>query len=335
MSRPTESPTSLNDHRLFRRRLHRWFDVHERDLPWRRTRDPYAILVSEFMLQQTQVATVIPYYERWLERFPDFATLARAKEADVLHAWQGLGYYARARHLQAAAKFVRQNHRGRLPADPARIAQLPGVGRYTAGAIASFAFDLPEPIVEANIARLLARLTNYQAPIDTSAGRAHLWTTARALLPRARSCAHNSALMELGALVCRPRQPRCGECPVRPFCRAQDPALLPLKSKKPATVRLRESHAFTRGEKGVLLEQSRARWRGMWILPRLSRVPQRAPLLQLDFPFTHHRVTLAVFKKPEPVAPNENQKWFSLRALDRLPVPTPHRRALAQLLSRN
>ena len=213
-------------------------------LPWRRTRDPYAILVSEFMLQQTQVATVIPFYERWLQRFPDFSALAQAKESDVLHAWQGLGYYARARNLHAAAKFVRANLGGQLPASTPRIAQLPGVGRYTAGAIASFAFDLPEPIVEANIGRVLARLTNWQAPIDSTAGSAHLWQAATALLPRKGARAHNSALMDLGALVCVPRQPRCGECPVRSYCRAEGPEFLPVKRKRPRTVALFEPHDF-------------------------------------------------------------------------------------------
>ena len=225
MSRRAESTGSRSDHRQFRRSLHRWFRLRGRDLPWRRTHDPYAILVSEFMLQQTQVATVISYYQRWLDRFPDFAALARAKESDVLHAWQGLGYYARARHLHAAGKFVRENFGGELPADVARIAQLPGVGRYTAGAIASFAFDLPEPIVDANIARVLARLTNWEIPIDTSVGRAHLWQTATALLPTTGVREHNSALMDLGAMICLPRQPRCAECPVRSFCRAERPAI--------------------------------------------------------------------------------------------------------------
>ena len=187
------------------------------------------------MLQQTQVATVISYYQRWLDRFPDFAALARAKESDVLHAWQGLGYYARARHLHATGKLVRENFGGELPADVARIAQLPGIGRYSAGAIASFAFDLPEPIVDANIARVLARLTNWEIPIDTSVGRAHLWQTATALLPTTGVREHNSALMDLGAMICLPRQPRCAECPVRSFCRAQRPAILPAKRKRPAT----------------------------------------------------------------------------------------------------
>jgi A/G-specific adenine glycosylase len=323
----------LPDHRQFRRSLQRWFRLWGRDLPWRRTRDPYAILVSEFMLQQTQVATVISYYQRWLDRFPDFAALARARESDVLHAWQGLGYYARARHLHAAGKFVGENFGGELPADPARIAQLPGVGRYTAGAVASFAFDRPEPIVDANIARVLARLTNWETSIDTAAGQAHLWETAASLVPNKGAREHNSALMDLGAMICLPQQPRCGDCPVRRFCRAEEPALLPRKKKRPPAVRLTERHAFSLQRNRVLLEQSRARWHGMWILPRLAAAPRRRPVLQLDFPFTHHRVTLCVFAHPLPAIPNEHQQWFPLRSLDRLPVATPHRRALAQLLS--
>ena len=318
--------------RAFRSALQRWYAVHGRDLPWRRTRDPYAILVSEFMLQQTQVATVLPYYHRWLARFPDFASLARADESSVLHAWQGLGYYSRARRLHAAARAVMQNFGGELPTAIAEIARLPGVGRYTAGALASFAFDRPEPVVEANIARLLARLTNCQIPIDSTAGRARLWQTATALVPATGAHQHNSALMDLGALLCLPRQPRCGECPVRGFCLARNPALLPIKKKRPATVRLSEPHAFMRRHGRVLLEQSRDRWRGLWILPRLSAMPRRPPLLRLDFPFTHHQITLAVFARTGPGVPNDNQQWFPLGALDRLPVPSPHRRALAQLL---
>ncbi|MBA3649906.1 MAG: A/G-specific adenine glycosylase [Chthoniobacterales bacterium] len=333
MPGPVDPSETSPDPRPFRRSLQRWFRRRGRDLPWRRTRDPYAILVSEIMLQQTQVATVIPYYERWLARFPDFAALARAKESEVLHAWQGLGYYARARHLHAAAKFVRQNFRGQLPRAAAEIARLPGVGRYTAGAIASFAFDLPAPVVEANIARVLARLTNWQAPIDSSAGQAHLWQTAASLLPRRGAREHNSALMDLGALVCVPRQPRCGKCPVRRFCQAEQPDLLPVKRKRPRTVALFEPHAFTRRSNRILLEQSSDRWRGMWILPRLARLPKEDPLLKIDFTFTHHRVTLAVFDGPQTYQPNKKQRWFPRQALARLPLPSPHRRALALLLA--
>ncbi len=331
MPRPIESETPL-DSRQFRRSLQRWFRLRGRDLPWRRTRDPYAVLVSEFMLQQTQVATVIPFYERWLKRFPNFTALARAKEADVLHAWQGLGYYARARNLHAAAKFVRANFGGQLPASATSIAQLPGVGRYTAGAIASFAFDLPEAIVEANIGRVLARLTNWQTPIDSTAGSNHLWQVATALLPRHGGCAHNSALMDLGAIVCLPRRPLCGACPVQRFCRAEQPELLPMKRKRPPTVILFEPHIFAWRRNRVLLEQSSDRWRGMWILPRLVRNPSKDPLLKIDFPFTHHRVTLAVFAGLETERPNDKQRWFSRQAIERLPLPSPHRRALVQLL---
>ena len=333
MSRPAETSAPLSDPRSFRRSLQGWFRLRGRDLPWRRTRDPYAILVSEFMLQQTQVATVIPYYERWLTRFPDFAALAHARESDVLHAWQGLGYYARARNLHAAARFVRDNFGGQLPAAATAIAQLPGVGRYTSGAIAAFAFDLPEPIVEANISRVLARLTNWHTPIDSTAGQAHLWQAANLLLPRKGARAHNSALMDLGALICVPRQPRCGACPVRRFCRAEQPALLPRKRQRPRTVALFEPHAFARRQNRVLLEQSRERWRGMWILPRLASRPKEDPLLKIDFPFTHHRITLAVFAGPAANQPNDKQRWFTRQALERLPLPSPHRRALALLFA--
>jgi A/G-specific adenine glycosylase len=333
MSPRAESSESFPEQPRFRRSLQRWFRLEGRDLPWRRTHDPYAILVSEFMLQQTQVATVIPYYQRWLERFPDFAALAQAKEPDVLHAWQGLGYYARARNLHATGKFVRENWLGQLPPDAARIAQLPGVGRYTAGAIASFAFNQSVPIVEANIGRVLARLTNMEIPIDTSAGRARLWQSATALLPDKGAREHNSALMDLGALVCLPRQPRCGECPVLRFCRAEQPASLPIKRKRPRTIQLTEMHTFVRRRNRVLLEQSDKRWRGMWMLPRLPLTPRKAPLLRIDFPFTHHHITLAVFAGPAVNPPNDKQRWFPRRALDGLPLPSPHRRALALLLS--
>jgi A/G-specific adenine glycosylase len=324
---------SSQDRQTFRRRLLRWFASEGRDLPWRRTRDPYAILVSEMMLQQTQVATVLPYFERWLKRFPNMATLARAREMDVLKAWQGLGYYTRARNLHAAAKQVVRDFAGELPSEREMLASLPGVGRYTAGAIATFAFDRSQPIVEANIGRVLSRLTNSEIPIDTVAGRDFLWHTARELLPPKKARLHNSALMDLGATICRPRRPLCSSCPVRSFCRAENPALLPRKKKPPRTIHLVESHAFTRERNHILLEHSRERWRGMWILPRLSRLPKRAPLLRLDFPFTHHRITLAVFAMREAALPNDHHQWFPLPALPRLPLPTPHRRALSKLLS--
>ena len=185
------------------------------------------------MLQQTQVATVRDYYARWLVRFPDFNALAAASEADVLHVWQGLGYYARARNLHRAAQEVAANYGGKLPDDLAAIAALPGVGRYTAGAVASFAFDRATPIIDANIARVLARLLNLQEPIDTTRGSEILWKTAEELLPARGGRMHNSALMELGALICTPRSPQCLICPVREHCRAKNPETLPKKKAAP------------------------------------------------------------------------------------------------------
>ena len=211
--------TALSRARL-RSKLVAWFGKAARDLPWRRTRDPYAILVSEVMLQQTQVATVIPFYERWLARFPDFGALASADESEVLSVWQGLGYYSRARNLHRAAKTVVAAHGGEMPRDPMFIRALPGIGRYTAGAVASFAFDLPEPLVDANVARVLARLLDLHTPIDSTAGQAALWSAAIALVPQKGARTFNSALMELGALVCAPRTPQCLLCPIRTHCAA-------------------------------------------------------------------------------------------------------------------
>ncbi|MFZ1220300.1 MAG: A/G-specific adenine glycosylase, partial [Chthoniobacterales bacterium] len=317
----------------FRRALLSWYRKNGRDLPWRRTTDPYAILVSEFMLQQTQVATAIPYYNEWLRRFPDFASLAAASEQDVLHAWQGLGYYARARNLRAAAIAVMEEHAGVFPRSPAATRELPGIGRYSANAIATFAFDQSVPIVEANIARVIARLFDLQAPIDTNAGRESLWTLATQLLPQRLAGRHNSALMELGALVCGVR-PKCEACPVREFCCATNASDLPRKSARP-TLQLRtEHHRFVLERRRLLLEQSADRWRGMWILPRLAAPPKTGKPVHLsDFPFTHHRITLAIYSEANGKKETASQRWFRLRELESIPLPSPHRRALNEILT--
>jgi A/G-specific adenine glycosylase len=320
-------------HTAFRRSLLAWYRKNARDLPWRRTTDPYPILVSEFMLQQTQVATVIPYYNEWMHRFPDFAAVAAASERDVLHAWQGLGYYRRARNLRASTRAILQKHGGVFPNSPASIRELPGVGRYTANAIATFAFDQTVPIVEANIARVLARLFDLQTPIDSSAGREWLWSSASRLLPRAGAGEHNSALMELGALVCGAR-PKCGHCPVKRFCRTTDPSALPRKKpRRPLELRT-ENHSFVMRRGRVLLEQSTDRWRGMWILPRLSGMPAtQKPQHRSEFPFTHHRITLAIYNRNRAAKQARSLRWFAVRDLSSIPVPSPHRRALTDLLA--
>ena len=318
----------------FRRSLLNWYRHNARDLPWRRTTDPYAILVSEFMLQQTQVATVIPYYEKWLRRFPDFATLAAASENDVLHAWQGLGYYARARNLRATAIAVMEKHAGVFPTDLVSIQELPGIGRYTVNAIATFAYDQSVPIVEANIARVLSRLGDLQTPIDTSAGREQLWSAASQLLPRRNAGQHNSALMELGALVCGVR-PKCEICPAKVFCRATEPGILPRKKARPRLELRTEHHGFALRRRRVLLEQSEDRWRGMWILPRLTSRPATSQLVhRLEFPFTHHRITLAVYAHESAAKEkNQRQRWFPVSELRLIPVPSPHRRAINEILA--
>jgi A/G-specific adenine glycosylase len=312
-----------------------WFRRNGRKLPWRETRDPYAILVSEFMLHQTQVAAVIPYYNEWLCRFPDFAALARASESDVLRAWQGLGYYARACNLHAVAKTVQYRHRGRFPHNLAAISELPGIGRYTANAVATFAFDQPVPIVETNTARVLARLFDFHGPIDRADGREELWNRARTLVPKYSASIYNSALVDLGALICSPRQPKCAICPVKKFCRAKDPETLPNKKARPRTLRLTEHHAFITRQETILLQQANRRWRGMWILPPLHRRSANQRRVHRSvFPFTNHRVALNVYAMRRKKIDNHSQRWISINSLDSIPVPSPHRRAIAALVSK-
>jgi A/G-specific adenine glycosylase len=331
-----QTVTSPENLPVFRRSLVRWYRGHGRDLPWRRTRDPYAILVSEFMLQQTQVATVIPYYHKWLGRFPDFGSLARASENEVLHAWQGLGYYARARNLHATAKSVLDRHGGSLPRGVEQIRQLSGIGKYTAHAVASFAFNQSVPIVEANTGRVVARLFNLRQSIDSNPGRRMLWQHAASLLPKSDAATFNSALLDLGALICVARKPKCDLCPVKTFCRAKNPAALPVRKSRPETKRLIETHALIVRRGRILLEQSRHRWRGMWILPPLvidclerSRFQLR-PVYESVFPFTHHRVTLSVYRRPAIKRLAAGQHWFG--SIEEVAMPSPHRRALDALI---
>lgn len=199
----------------FSRVLRQWFRHYGRDLPWRATRDPYRVLVSETMLQQTQVSRVIDYYERFLSRFPTLSALAAASPRHVRESWEGLGYYARARNLHSLSRAVRE-----LPANPEELVELPGVGRYTAGAVASFAFERRAALVDTNVARVLRRAFAPRANFKTTRGARRIWGIAQAILPRTgrATWTHNQALMELGALVCTARVARCTECPVARYC---------------------------------------------------------------------------------------------------------------------
>jgi A/G-specific adenine glycosylase len=258
-----------------------WFGGAARDLPWRRERRPYAVWVSEVMLQQTRVETVIPYFERFLRRFPTTRALAEAGVDDVLEMWSGLGYYRRARALHRAAREVVERFGGELPANAGALRSLHGVGPYTAGAIASLAFDLPEPLVDGNVARVLARLEGIDVPIDATPGKKLLWATARRMLPAAGAGRFNEALMELGATICTPRAPRCGACPIARHCRARASGRaeeLPVITKRRAVPEVRLVAAvFSAGAKVLLAKRSGdGLFGGLWEPPMVEAPTLRA-----------------------------------------------------------
>jgi A/G-specific adenine glycosylase len=198
-----------------------WFDRNRRDLPWRRDRSPYSTWISEIMLQQTRVETVKPYYERWMRRFPDVKTLAEAEEQDVLRLWEGLGYYSRARSIHKAARMIMAEYNGDIPSDPAKLRKLPGIGEYTAGAIASMGYGAPAACLDGNIRRILARYYDIAEPVRTPETEKHLWQLAEENLDRERPGDHNEALMDLGSAVCLPENPQCLLCPLSEDCLAR------------------------------------------------------------------------------------------------------------------
>ncbi len=271
-----------------RRRLFAWHRRHARSLPWKEHPEAYRIWISEIMLQQTTVAAVIPYYERFLRRFPDVRALADADEAEVLKLWEGLGYYSRARNLHRAARVIMTEHAGRFPQSPAELQTLPGIGRYTAGAIASFAFDARAPIVEANTLRLYCRLLGYSGDPRSSAGQDVLWRFAESLLPARGSGRVNQALMDLGAILCTPIDPRCDECPLSGLCRARaegSQASIPAPKPRPAVTALQDIAVAIRDRGRVLVRQRQAkeRWAGLWDFPRwTSEIP--IPAIKTESP---------------------------------------------------
>jgi A/G-specific adenine glycosylase len=252
---PAASAPILADAAPIARRLLAWYRRHRRDLPWRRTRDPYAIWLSETMLQQTRVATVIPYYHAFLGEFPDIRRLAEAPLERVLGRWSGLGYYTRARHLHAAARAVVARHGGRVPDDETALGALPGIGRYTRGAILSIAFDRPAPVLDGNVARVLVRCFAIPGDARRPAVARRLWELAAGLVPPRAPGEFNQALMELGALVCLPRGPRCSGCPLRARCRA----FLTGRVERYPTPRARRP-AAVRHAAAAILESARGIW---------------------------------------------------------------------------
>jgi A/G-specific adenine glycosylase len=335
----------MNQNRLeitqFRAALTRWFKQNGRRLPWRETWDPYSILVSEVMLQQTQAGTVIGYYRDWFKRFPTLRDLARADESDVLLAWQGLGYYARARNLHKSAKILVERNNAIFPIAVDELLRLPGIGRYTAGAIVSFAFDLPAPVVDANVQRVVSRVLNLQEPVDEPAVARKIWDFADQYARGPHPRILNSALMELGGTVCSARKPLCKRCPVRCFCAAGNPEMLPIKRKNQKVERKTEAHIFALRKGHILLQKcSGRRWHGLWILPPLQPKPEfdrkvaaGRPLVTLNYSITRYIVSLNIFAVEPPTALGPGEAWHHLDSVASLPMPSPHRRAMGAALA--
>ncbi|MCA9121896.1 MAG: A/G-specific adenine glycosylase [Planctomycetales bacterium] len=264
-----------------------WFKRNSRDLPWRRTRDPYHVWVSEIMLQQTQVVTVIPYFERFIARFPTIASLAEAHEDQVLRQWEGLGYYRRARQLHKAARAIVDDHGGDFPRDADAVKALPGIGRYTAGAVLSIAFDAREPILEANTVRVFSRLIGYRGDTTSTEGQRILWDAAEDFLPRKNAGDFNQAMMELGSEVCTPRNPCCNDCPVAMLCPTRAKGLqesIPAAKKKTNYEEVSEACVVVRRNGKVLLRRCEEgeRWAGLWDFPRLANNAQAGAALRRE-----------------------------------------------------
>ena len=350
----------------FRRRLLAWFDEHARDLPWRRTRDPYRVWVSEVMLQQTQVATVVEYFNRFVAELPSIAALAAAPEERVLRLWEGLGYYRRARQLHAAAQRIAREHGGQFPRDADAARRLPGVGRYTAGAVLSIAYDLPLPIVEANTARLLSRLIGLRDEPARAASQRRLWQAAEQLVSPREPGKLNQALMELGSLVCVPREPRCPACPVARWCAARRAGLeqsIPVTRSRPKTEAVREAAVVVsrRGEVLLWRRGPGGRWAGLWDFPRFEiaatdEAPLRdelaakvaaligvqcqplAPFASLTHGVTRFRITLAGWRAHwlagrARAADGGEVRWVRPAALGAYPLSVTGRKLVARFVA--
>jgi A/G-specific adenine glycosylase len=316
-----------------RKQLLAWFGHHKRDLPWRRNRDPYAVWISEIMLQQTRVTAAIPYYERFLGRFPNPAALAEAPEAELLAHWAGLGYYYRARNLQKAAREVVAN--GGFPNTLESIRELPGIGDYTAAAIASISFDLPHAVLDGNVFRVLSRLFNDSTNIAASSSRKHFAAFANAVLDRQRPGDFNQAMMELGATVCLPKRPQCLVCPVSEFCQGRAAGKqdqLPVKKVERKTVQEERTVFWIENEDHVLVWQRSQTARlmpGFWELPEIMQLPDVVgdQLLGLF----RHGITIHnyVFQVSAAKAPRDLRecRWVALDELEALPTSTILRKA--------
>jgi len=341
------------------RRVVDWFGRHARDLPWRRTNDPYAIWISEVMLQQTQVKMVIPYWERWMRRFPNAAALAVAPEPEVLKAWEGLGYYSRARNLQKAARVIVEKFAGEFPNKFDEVLSLPGVGEYTAGAICSIAFGQAAAILDGNVVRVLARVFAVGGDPKSSETRRRLWTLSsecvKAAEPWDACSALNQGIMELGAMICTPRQPRCGECPLRADCAARKTGRVGQfpETKPRAKSRKRNFAAFlfVRGQEALIRQRGAGEVNGgFWEFPNFpaedssalaavrERFPQANEFAVIRHSIMNDRITIVAFlgrisEGGAALAREFSAEWRKQRELEALPFTGAHSKLRARLLA--
>lgn len=340
-------------------RLLDWYGRAGRDLPWRRTRDPYRIWLSEIMLQQTGVAAVVPYYERFLARFPDVSALASASVEEVVELWAGLGYYSRARNLHAAARRVMEAHGGHFPADLGALQELPGIGRSTAGAILSIAFDRKGAILDGNVRRVLARLHALEEDPRSSSSEKKLWGWAEELTPADRPHDYAQAIMDLGATVCTPRNPACGRCPLAELCRAKGRGVegeIP-RRRKAKPVPVVQQVALLLFRDGRFLVRRRpleGMLGGLWEFPSApvaaDHSPEKAaaslgrdfgigaepePLGGVDHTYSHFRLDLRLYRAAAPVifrvAEGEEIRWLTRAELAGFPLHGAHRKSLPLL----
>lgn len=370
-ARPASSSPVRGSLASFQAHVFAWFSQHQRDLPWRKSRDPYRVWISEIMLQQTQVATVKEYFRRFTDRFPTAEDLAAADEQEVLRLWEGLGYYRRARQLHAAAKELVERFGGTFPSQVDEIQSLPGIGRYTAGAIASIAFNRKAPILEANTQRLFARLIGWDKVLSTSASQKRLWQFAEAILPDEEVGLFNQALMEVGSLVCTPKNPTCHRCPLSAHCEAYQIGRqneIPLPKKKIEFILVTEIALVVRRKNQVLMRLcgEDERWAGLWDFPRfglpgkneaadLSQVEAqlreaagieadlKQQLTTIKHGVTKYRITLLCHEmsyrkgRLQPATGPEGQprtwQWVDLPQLHELPLSTTGRKLVKVLTS--
>jgi len=341
-------------------RLLNWYDKNKRTLPWRGHPDPYAVWVSEIMLQQTRVETVIPYFEKWMKLFPTVKKLAQASEQDVLNAWEGLGYYSRARNLHKAAKIVAKEYKGKLPGDLDTLIKLPGIGRYTVGAITSISFGLDEPALDGNLKRVYARLFDISEPIDSSSGETKLWEIARDNLPKGKAGDFNQALMDLGAVICIPKRPRCLICPLIKECKARANGTQELRPvKKPKKDVPHHIHAagviIKRGKVLLFQRPSNGLLGGMWEFPNgrvdddpvkgvaktleagySLKVQRKDALGVFQHAYTHFKITVHVFEcNLLSTSSDKNLRWILLKELEKYPMGKVDRQIANTIMQRN